>query len=242
MFGMEHAQQRLQQQKKTVTTDTGNFTLTAGNVANGTYQTLYEVGKLKELTLTYDTGMTETIDVEIVGIDHDNLADGTGKAGLTFIVKEMPFITSPMNSGSTSNSGGWNSTYMRSSTIQTVYNALPEELRNVIKPVIKKASAGSKSSDIVESTDSVWIPSYIEVCADASSTGSVYTNEGETYSIYASNSDRQKYKTDGVTLSTYWTRSPVANSMYGFWYVTSNGELTTFGSDSSMGVAFGFCI
>lgn len=214
----------------------------AENVANGTYHTLYEVGKLKELTLTYDTDMTETIDVEIVGIDHDNLADGTGKAGLTFIVKEMPFITSPMNSGSTSNSGGWNSTYMRSSTIQTVYNALPEELRNVIKPVIKKASAGSKSFDIVESTDSVWIPSYIEVCADASSTGSVYTNEGETYSIYASNSDRQKYKTDGVTLSTYWTRSPVANSMYGFWYVTSNGELTTFGSDSSMGVAFGFCI
>lgn len=67
----------------------------------------------------------------------------------------------------------------------------------------------------------------------------VITDDGD---VDYCNSDRQKYETDGVTLFTYWARSPVANSMYGFWYVTSNCELTMFGSDSSMGVAFGFCI
>lgn len=211
----------------------------AENVSNGTYITMYAPGKLKELVLTYADGSTEMLDVEIVGFDHDNLADNSGKAGITFIAREISARTSPMNYGSTSNDGGWASSYMRNETMVAIYNALPEEVRNIIKPVIKKSSAGGRSTDIVDSIDSIWIPSYVELHSDA---GDAYAQEGTTYVAHTDDESRQRYKDGTTTPTIYWTRSPVVNSQYGFWYVTSNGEMTTFGSDSQMGVAFGFCI
>ena len=209
----------------------------AEKVANGTYKTEYEIGKLKEVTLNSGA----TFDVEIVGIDHDDLADGSGKAGLSWMVKELSGIKSPMNLGSTSNNGGWNASYMRTTTMTTIYNDLPEELRNIIKPVIKKASAGNMSTDIIESVDSVWLPSLVELNGVETEIA-VYQQEGNTYEMYTDDESRQKYQTDGITLSSYWSRSAVANSQYGFWYMTANGEPTTFGSDTEMDVAFGFCI
>ena len=209
----------------------------AASVADGSYKTKYEAGKLKELTLNSGAAF----DVEIVGIDHDDLADGSGKAGLSWIVKEFADITSPMNYGSTSNSGGWNASYMRTTTMADIYNDLPEELRNVIKPVIKKSSTGNMSANIVESIDNIWLPSLVEL-SNIDDKDEVYLQEGNTYEMFTDDFSRQKYQTDGVTLSPYWSRSAVANSPYGFWYITANGEPTTFGSDTAMNVAFGFCI
>ena len=214
-----------------------SWTDIAVKVADGSYLTAYKPGELKSLTLK--SGIT--IDVELVGIDHDDLADGTGKAGTTWIVKTLTGVTSPMNYGSTSNAGGWNTSYMRTTTMQTMYNNLPDELCNVIKPVIKKASAGNISTEITESIDTLWIPALLEVY-NMEDVNDVYKQEGSMYPVYVDDTSRQKYLSNGITLSPYWTRSANATSKYGFYYISTDGDPITSGSDSNFGIAFGFCI
>lgn len=213
----------------------------AANVENGTYSTVYSTGKLKELTLTYSDGTTETLDVEIVGFDHDDLADGTGKAAISWIVKEVPTSTHSMNS-SVTNVGGWDSSAMRSYVGNTIYNALPDEVKSMIKPVIKKTTAGGMSTDIIESVDNLWIPSIVELNSSYASDDAAYASEGEPYDVYTDTASLQKCKSDSAVTSNYWTRSAVTTYKYGFWCVYNTGEVSSSGADSSMGVAFGFCI
>ena len=213
----------------------------AAKVADGSYINEYQVGKMKEITLTYANGDTETLDVEIVGFDHDNLADGTGKAGISWIVREVPANTRGMNS-SPSNVGGWNKSTMRTHVNSTIYNALPDEIKSIIKPVIKKASIGNTSTEIVETTDSLWIPSIVELNSNQAVSDATYMLEGMPYALYTDAEARKKYKLDTETATAYWTRSAVLTYQYGFWCVYASGEFNTGGADSPFGVAFGFCI
>ena len=62
---------------------------------NGTYKSKYNVGNYKPLTIG-----SETINMQIAGMDKDDLADGTGKAPISWVPKE------PM-----ANSHRWNADY-----------------------------------------------------------------------------------------------------------------------------------
>lgn len=210
----------------------------AAKVVDGSYKTAYEIGKLKELAL--NSG--ETVDIEIVGLDHDDLADGSGKACISWIVKELPSAKSIMNPhGSAPNTGGWDKSYMRNTTMVNIYNDLPEEVRSIIKPVVKKTSAGGMSAEIISSIDNVWVPSLFELNSEAGA-NAVYRQEGNTYEMYADDESRQKYLSDGATFGSYWTRTASSNAVTSYEYITNDGQTTTSGTDSEFYVAFGFCI
>ena len=53
----------------------------------------------------------QTLEYKIIGINHDDLADGTGKAGLTFLTTSTG-IRSRMNATDT-NAGGWQKSELR---------------------------------------------------------------------------------------------------------------------------------
>ena len=55
------------------------------NIENGTYSTVYKVGMYKPL----DLGTEGTVNMQIVGIDKDQKADGSGTAPLSFLSKEL---------------------------------------------------------------------------------------------------------------------------------------------------------
>lgn len=205
---------------------------------DGTANTKWSVGDEKTITLT--TG--EEVTLQILGFNHDDLADGSGKVGITFGMKNLLATLYPMNSTST-NVGGWDSSVMRTSTMATLLTRLPSDLQSVIKQVSKKTTTGNQQTTITISTDKLFLFSEVEL--DGTNM-SGYANEGSQYE-YWQNHDAQadliKKLSNGSGSNTiWWLRSPLVSVATAFRYIFNNGFMSNGYPSSSWGVCFGFCV
>ena len=124
------------------------------------------------------------------------------------------------------------------SRMSTYLSQLPADLRAVIKPVIKKTTAGSKSTTIQNTTDSLWLASMKEVGLLTTSTG--YSGEGETYPLFTDNASRIK-KVNG-SAAYWWSRSPSTGSSTVFDCIASSGSNYSSHASNSYGVVLGLCV
>ncbi|MBQ8619055.1 MAG: hypothetical protein IJ418_16285 [Clostridia bacterium] len=181
---------------------------------------------------------------DIIGFNHDALttataygaSTATGKAGITLQMHDIFATTYPMNSSNT-NSGGWGSSVMRSTTMGTMKGYLPSTWQSVIKPVNKKTSAGNKSTTINTSSDSCFLLSEVEIFG--TTTYSV-SGEGTQYAYYKAGNSTIKNKSGSAYY--WWERSPYASYTYSFCCVFSDGSASYYYASYSYGVAFGFCV
>ena len=205
---------------------------------NGNSSECFSIGD----EITFTTKDSKEITMQIVGFNHDDLADGSGKAGITFGMKNLYYSDYPMNSSLT-NSGGWESCKMRTDTMQTMFENLPDELQAAIKTVNKKATSGSQSTSITTSQDKLWLYSEVELDGTSSSG---YKDEGTQYEYWQSHntdSDRIKNMNNGTGLaSNYLLRSPYLGYSTAFRSVYSDGSVSFSSANYSSGVCFGFCI
>lgn len=208
---------------------------------DGSYKTVYHVGDTKDITLS----TVETITVAIMGFDHDDLSDGSGKAPITVAMENLLATNYRMNASNT-NEGGWDECEMRTSTMATLLSQLPSELQSAIKQVNKKATAGSKSTAITTSADKLWLFAEVEVDG-TTSTG--YADEGEQYEYWKTvkdgkkSADRRKYLSNGGgSAYSWWLRSPYVSNSYAFRYIFSSGTVSYATAGSTCYVPFGFCI
>lgn len=199
----------------------------------GVAASTWSVGDTKNITVG-----GETLTVEIVGFNHDDLASG-GKAGITFGLKNLMANTRQMNSSNT-NAGGFTGSDMYDWLQGTLLNSLPSDLRAVLKSVNKKTSAGSQSSTINTNAMKIFLFSEIEIFGSVTYSKS---GEGSQYSRFATASSRIKYLSNGSgSADFWWERSPYGNSSYGFCSVDSNGDASDNYASFSRGVCFGFCV
>ena len=173
--------------------------------------------------------------IDIIGKNHDDLADGTGKAPLTFQLHDCYATIYAMNSSNT-NSGGWTNCAMRSTHLPAILNLMPAEVKAAIREVQKKTSAGSQSSSIQTTNDKLFLLSEIEIFG---STTYSFAGEGTQYAYYQAGNS--KVKNVSVIANTWWDRSPSYNNSTHFCCVYSNGDVYWGNASSSIGVAFGFC-
>lgn len=195
-----------------------------------------------EKTISLSTG--EQVTLVILGFNHDDLSDGSGKAGMTIGMKNLLATTYRMNSANT-NTGGWNSSYMRTQTMATLLSQLPSDLQSAIKQVNKKATAGGKSTSIVTSADKLWLLAEVEV------DGTIlegYADEGKQYEYWKTvkdgtvAADRVKYLSNGSgSADEWWLRSPSLIGALSFRYISSTGRVLNNGG-VSYGVSFAFCV
>jgi hypothetical protein len=200
---------------------------------NGLASKIYGVGDEKTVSIN-----GTNYAVAIMDFDHDDLTDGSGKAGITIGLKNCLTTTRAMNS-SDSNSGGWESCAMRSWLQSTVLGWLPEELQAVIKKVNKKATAGSKSTTIKTSEDNLFLLAEVEVFG-SKTYGSL--DEGTQYSYFTTTSRRVKKSGDSGSSTYWWERSPYTSSSSYFCGVDSSGSANYSGASYAYGVSFSFCI
>lgn len=201
--------------------------------AAGKASSLWSVGDTKNITVG-----GETLTVEIVGFNHDDLASG-GKAGITFGLKNLMANTRQMNSSNT-NAGGFTGSDMYDWLQSTLLNSLPSDLRAVLKSVNKKTSAGSQSSTINTNAMKIFLFSEIEIFGSVTYSKS---GEGSQYSRFATASSRIKYLSNGSgSASLWWERSPRGSSSTYFCDVGSNGVAGSSYASNSRGVCFGFCV
>ena len=226
---------------------------------DGSYKTVYQVGDTKDIELS--TG--ETITVAIMGFDHDDLSDGSGKAPITVAMENLLAMKYRMNAMNT-NEGGWNESAMRTSTMVTLLSQLPAELRNVIKQVNKKATAGNQSESITTSADKLWLLAMSEIFSatsiENSSTSTIkkyadtYNAEGTQYKYYEkligdNNGDTatnslliKKLSNGGGSASDWWLRSPSVSGSAHFRCIGSTGGVYFTIASNAFGVSFGFCV
>lgn len=186
--------------------------------------------------------------VQLIGTEHDTPSStstyGQSKAGLTFqfgVANDsskggMYATTYPMNSSNT-NSGGWTSCVMRSTTMGTMKGYLPTELQGVLVAVNKLTSAGSQSTTINTTSDELFLLSEVEIFG--STTYSV-AGEGTQYAFYSAGNSKVRYKSGST--DTWWERSPASSSSTAFCRVYTGGGAGYDSAVSSRGVSFGFCI
>ena len=182
---------------------------------------------------------------DIIGFNHDTLTDtaaygeetATGKAGVTFQMHDL-FETLYMMNSSKTNSGGWKSSAMRTSTMATMKRYLPTEWQTVIKPVNKASGTGGGSTSGTEIvSDNCFLLSEIEIFG--STTYSV-SGEGTQYAYYkAGNSKVKNHLNDS---DHWWTRSTNPGTSDDFCHVFVLGTASRAYANLSYGVAFGFCV
>ena len=110
----------------------------------------------------------KTLEYRIVGINHDDLADGSGKAGLTFEATNSALGYQKMNATNT-NAGGWEKSELRGRlNTGDLWSLLPSELQSKVKAVTKMTDnqGGGKAGTPTATTDKVFLLSATEVWGD----------------------------------------------------------------------------
>lgn len=160
-----------------------------------------------------------TMRYRIVGINHDDLADGSGKAGLTFLTTNIVTDAQKMNASHT-NVGGWKKSKLRERLNSgDLWALLPAELAGKIEPVEKMTDnqGGGKAGVPTATTDRVFLLSTTEIYGNLDS-------DGTQYELYAAKGVTQdNYSVVGVSRD-YWTRSTYKWDSEQFMVVTNSGE------------------
>jgi hypothetical protein len=205
------------------------------------------------------TSAAETIDVQIIGINHDTKSDGT-KAGLTLQITAgtESVLTHAMNATNT-NVGGWASSDMRTWLNSSVATALTNagiSLATVTKYTDNEGYLdpnSSKTSTATVTTDSVFLLSPIEVWGTSfidswnsrfsSYTAHYYASEGSQYELYSSLGVTASNYSSISSSSWWWLRSPsVRVSGYFLDVFSSGGWDVDFDAGYAGAVRAAFCL
>ena len=96
------------------------------SVKDGTCFDKYKIGDTKE----FDLGEEGVIEMELVAFDTDELADGSEKAAMTWIAKDLLNTVHVMNAELTSE-GGWPASDLRAWMQESVLPLFPEEVTSL---------------------------------------------------------------------------------------------------------------
>ena len=109
----------------------------------------------------------KTLTYRIIGINHDDLADGSGKAGLTFLTTSTT-IYSRMNAMNT-NAGGWEKSELRQKMNSgEIWSLMPSDFQSKVKSVGKLTNNvgggdANKNAAVTATSDRLFLLSYSEI-------------------------------------------------------------------------------
>jgi hypothetical protein len=198
----------------------------------------------------------------ILGFNHDDKSDGSGKAGISLGMRDLYNTKVRMTTGSATNIGGWSGSGARSLLNVMYYTVFDSEWRPFVQTVLKSTTIGGGSTATPEysiqvTEDKLFMFSLLEVHYDLSYvlSGTFALGEGALYEYYTTFPEdipaeeyisysyiRLTREFDG-SRSDWWLRSPmisksneyrIVSFMYGF-------PLSMY-SDSLYGLCFGFCV
>ena len=213
----------------------------SGDMSQADFEAKYIIGARMLIPVELPDG-SSVADVEIIGRSHDNLADGSGKATLTFFSAELLDIEKAMFDG-TYDSGGWRESDLRAFLNDELYvNGLPEQLHNIISPVIKISDGGADDKTLVETTDYCWCASMDEI--NFTGLRNVLYGQGEPYDqVFKNDSDRVKIIVNTNEEWGWRVRSYAYGGSRGFFHrITKSGGTYPESPQNPYPIAFGFCI
>lgn len=155
----------------------------------------------------------EKIDMEICGFKKYYLTNPSSKrCSFTLLAKHLLERKRKYNNVNTS-VGGWASSSLNEFLNNRFYNAMPMQIKSLIKQVTIWSSSGNMFTEMSSSECYVAIPAVVEVCRSSDIPNSTdemkaaYSMEGTTISYMTSDGMRKRAHVDG-NYSEYWLRSP----------------------------------
>lgn len=195
----------------------------------------------------------------IIGINHNSSREGSNRIHFQFGYTALSggthiaFISGYsddsdfyMNSSST-NSGGWNNSFMRNTVCAQFKNCLPSDLVSVLKTVTKysdNTGGGSNTASYVTSTtDTIFILAEFEVFGTRSYANSAEQNYQVQYQYYKDGNSRVRYQhTSTGSTAFWWLRSVYADTSNFFCCVNTSGSAGDGYAYYSGGFAPAFCV
>ena len=171
----------------------------------------------------------KTLTYRIIGINHDNLANGSGKAGLTFEATNNVLGSQRMNSTDT-NIGGWEKSELRQKMNSgEIWNLIPSDFQSKVKAVRKltnNVGGNDKNAAVTATTDKVFLLSYSEIVPDSywASSNPWTSTEGTQYEVFKDKVTSNYCWNDCLTGSySWWERSVYPYNSTRFLLVNSSG-------------------
>jgi hypothetical protein len=163
----------------------------------------------------------ESIALEACGFRKYYLSDNTSKRCSFSLLASHLLGRTKRWSTSNSNAGGWANSELNASLNERLYNAMPTQIKQLLKKVIVYSSIGQMSMELSSSNCYITIPALIEV--DPTQTSEPYNSEGVSIS-YLSTNDSRKRAFDGGDYNAYWLRTPNAGYSNYVWRVEADGQ------------------
>ena len=190
----------------------------------------------------------ETLEYRLIGINHDDLADGSGKAGLTFLTTSAT-ISSRMNAIN-ANAGGWERSELRQKMNSgEIWNLIPSDFQSKVKAVRKltnNVGGNDKNAAVTATTDKLFLLSYSEIVPTSfwassypvptvpgtptTNTSPIYpwtSNEGSQYEAFKGKVTENHSSNSAIALGDFcywWERSVGPNHSAGFLLVDGRGD------------------
>ena len=212
----------------------------AANIADGSYKSVYKIGDLVPL----DMGSEGQINMQIAAFDADDLADGSGKAPISWISKELLKTIKRFNPASVGNddgsyqegtgaTGGWEKSELRAYYNNTLLPLIPSDVQAMIKTVTKIHDAyNTANTEETQTTeDRVWIPSRDEVYGASSLYYPLFENK---------DANRIKYIVGSSSAKHWWLRSTDRYSLIDICSMTGSVSANS-PAMTTMGNALCFC-
>ena len=218
----------------------------SNNVKSGAISN-YAVGDEKEIDLG-------NFGKHIVRISNTSACTNgeTSETACGFVIEFTDIINNQKMNSSNTNVGGWPATEIRTYLNETIYNALPSSLQNVITATSVISSHGKTAGESnFKSTDKLYLLSTKEIWGKTDTTNAIGadTAENETKQL-------DYYKNQGVSTANYsavikkyqeknaswWLRSGYSFSTYYFFSVYPAGNWANTNAATSTGISPAFRI
>lgn len=230
----------------------------------------FSIGDLKAVTLNGTVGnctfSNATYYCYIIGINHNSSIEGANRIHFQFGYTELSggkqiaftdsaaIATSDKTSGTwfnmyntRYNSGGWESSRMRTIICPAFQNAMPSDLRSVLKTVLKytdnKGGGSYSASNVTATTETIFLPAMFEVTGKIGSANQAEQNYQERYTWYANGNSLLRYSHSSIKSDiTWWFRSVRCDSDEYFIAVYPSNTISAYNASRSNGFAPIFCV
>ena len=213
----------------------------SGSISANTFGTIY-INKGNMWAYKITIGDTISVNNNLYAVmgfnnfaltNQDNYGGTHTTAGLTFGAVDC-VRNSSMNSGNT-NSGGWGQCEMRTSTMSTLQNGMPDTIAQVRVPYVNYGQ-----STIVYSDDYLFLPAEKEVFGTRTYSPTTEANALTQFAYYKSGGSKIKSLSGSAVL--WWLRSVFYNTDTIFCCVSTSGGASYFGASITYGAAPCFCV
>lgn len=253
MFYYFNAEMKYREKPPTLNEATWDYIQQAAQ--DGTASDLWSVGDRKEITLN-GTCESRTFDnykvyAYILGFNHN--AELEGDKTITFQIGfndltdgvHIALMSYKMKS-SNDNTGGWERSRIRTTTIPAFISCLPSDLQNALKAVNKYTNNSGQSSyenDVTATQDKVFLLSEYEAAASSNYANPYEKNKQAQYDYYKNGNSRVMYNDMSlVSSANWWLRSPYHIYMDSYVYIHSAGSVNYTTAANSYGFAPAFVV